>query len=73
MPGVDQVGAPPIMGGPCLWAADVTLTESIDALLPKPKLESRISKCFEKLEGPKMSTVDMDSPDSNLNVLELLA
>ena len=36
MPGVDQVGAP--MGGPCL--ADVTLTESIEALLPKSGRET---------------------------------
>ena len=56
MPGVDQVGAP--MGGPCL-CADVTLTESIEALLPKSGRETIPARPF--FENSLDKVLDLDA------------
>ena len=58
MPGVDQVGAPPIMDGPCCLA-DVTLTESIEALLPKSGRETIPARPF--FENSLDKVLDLDA------------
>ena len=82
MPGVDQVGAPP-MGGPCLCAADVTLTESIEALLPKsgretipalPFFENSLDKVLDldaiENEEPTELSLLSDATEDSLEYLE---
>ena len=81
MPGVDQVGAPPI-GPPCCLA-DVTLTESIEALLPKsgretipalPFFENSLDKVLDldaiENEEPTELSLLSDATEDSLEYLE---